>query len=177
MQLCGASKCIACHRLKKNKKKTCISHYCTNSFSVTNVLSLRWRNWTSLAQTTEELAKIWSLNSLRGFNKINYNHDFKLDTETRTRGHLWKLSHFFAWKVVGVWKGLPSNAVAAYSLGSFKSWLMQFWDQLAVCNWISFVNVFMFLRHLISTMDVPIVTRILTKTHTQWDKIVSLGIP
>uniref|UniRef100_A0A3B3SEK0 Reverse transcriptase domain-containing protein n=1 Tax=Paramormyrops kingsleyae TaxID=1676925 RepID=A0A3B3SEK0_9TELE len=68
---------------------------------------------------------------LTGLDAVQPNSYFSISSNTRTRGHRWKLAgehfkldlrkHFFTQRVVRVWNSLPDNVVQAESLGSFKS--------------------------------------------------------
>uniref|UniRef100_A0A3B3RVY9 Reverse transcriptase domain-containing protein n=1 Tax=Paramormyrops kingsleyae TaxID=1676925 RepID=A0A3B3RVY9_9TELE len=68
---------------------------------------------------------------LTGLDAVQPNSYFSISSNTRTRGHRWKLAgehfkldlrkHFFTQCVVRVWNSLPDNVVQAESLGSFKS--------------------------------------------------------
>ena len=60
-----------------------------------------------------------------------------LDTETRTRGHGYKLKktranlgirqHFFSVRVSDIWNNLPANIVDAPSVNSFRNRLDSYW--------------------------------------------------
>ena len=67
---------------------------------------------------------------LRGVYKVDSSSLLPLSTETRTRGHGFKLlkrqcrshlrSNFFSMRVVNVWNSLPEDVVTAPSLNTYK---------------------------------------------------------
>ena len=68
---------------------------------------------------------------LKGFSKVNYKNWFKLATNSRTRGHCYKLigsrsrldirKKFFSQRVINAWNSLPSDVVQAESVNAFKN--------------------------------------------------------
>jgi ribonucleases P/MRP protein subunit RPP40 len=68
---------------------------------------------------------------IKGFSKVNYRLFFTLDTNSRTRGHRYKLvknrsrleirRNFFSQRVVGQWNRLPSAVVEADTINMFKN--------------------------------------------------------
>jgi hypothetical protein len=68
---------------------------------------------------------------MNGFDKVNYNRFFSLNTDNRTRGHSLKLGksrsrldvrkNFFSQRVVNKWNKLPQSAVDAETVNNFKN--------------------------------------------------------
>jgi len=94
--------------------------------------------------------KLWSLEDRRiradlievfkithGLSSLTVDTFFVFDTNSRTRGHPWKLKkrrtntdlryHFFSERVINWWNKLDSATVCATSVNSFKNRLHRMW--------------------------------------------------
>ena len=92
---------------------------------------LQYTGLTTLSErrTRGDMLEVFKI--LKGFSKVNYNNWFKLATNSRTRGHCYKLiksrsrldirKNFFSQRVVNAWNSLPSDVVQAESVNAFKN--------------------------------------------------------
>ena len=94
--------------------------------------------------------KLWSLEDRRtradlievfkithGLSSLSLDIFFVLDTESRTRGHPWKLKkrrintdlrqHFFSERIINCWNKLDSATVCVTTVNSFKDRLQRLW--------------------------------------------------
>ena len=79
--------------------------------------------------TRGDLIKVFKM--IKGINKVDCNKFFKLDENSRTRGHKYKIvkirsrlnirKNYFSQRVVSEWKKLPAAVVEAETVNSFKN--------------------------------------------------------
>ena len=81
---------------------------------------------------------------MQGMDKVERGKLFLLSRDTRTRGHLLKLSvgrvrrdqkYFFTQHVVKVWNSLPQDMVMASGLDAFKRGLDRFLEEKSIAGY------------------------------------------
>jgi hypothetical protein len=89
-------------------------------------------------QTRGDLIQVFKL--IKGFDNVDYSNFFQLTSNSRTRGHKFKIckgrsrleirKNFFSQRVVSEWNKLPSFVVEAESINSFKNKLDTHWKSV-----------------------------------------------
>jgi len=80
-------------------------------------------------RTRGDLIEVFKM--IKGISKLDYRAFFRLDANSRTRGHTYKLvkersrldirKNYFSQRIVSEWNKLPTSVVAAESVNSFKN--------------------------------------------------------
>ena len=68
---------------------------------------------------------------IKGFDKVNSNNFFQIKSDSKTRGHKYKMEkkrsrleirkNFFSQRIVNEWNSLPDYVIEAESINSFKN--------------------------------------------------------